>query len=90
MTDETFTPLAVNHGLSINELKNTVKQRPLYIWGAGLTGRGFKCMIERNGISVKAFLDVNPAVTIVESLAVLRPADVIADIKKEGGFLICT
>jgi len=33
------------------------KGRDLYIWGAGLKGRGFKRALERNGFFVKGFLD---------------------------------
>jgi hypothetical protein len=90
MAGDVFTPLAVNQGLSIEELKNIIQQRALYIWGAGLTGRGVKRILEKNGFTVKAFLDINPALITVESLAVLRPAAVIPNIKKEGAVLICT
>jgi hypothetical protein len=90
MEDDVFIPLSASQGLSIEELRNIIKRRPLYIWGAGLTGRGFKRLLEKNGFTVKAFLDVNPALVAVESLDVLRPAAAIANIKKEGAFLICT
>ena len=33
--------------------------RDIYIWGAGLKGRGFQLALERNGFKVAAFLDSN-------------------------------
>ncbi|MDR2660270.1 MAG: radical SAM protein [Spirochaetaceae bacterium] len=88
MNKDKFTPIAEVQGLTLTELKNIIRQRPLYIWGAGFLGRAIKRLFERNGFTVKAFLDINPDLNMVESIAVLRPQNVIANIKKEGAFLI--
>ncbi|MDR0410167.1 MAG: hypothetical protein LBH18_07230 [Spirochaetaceae bacterium] len=90
MMEKVFTPLSGSQGLSIIELKNTIQQRDLYIWGAGLVGRGFKRVLERNGFTVKAFLDINPALTTIDSIAVLRPENLIQNVRKGSAFIICT
>ncbi len=51
------------------------KGRELYIWGAGQKGRGFRLALERNGFTVKAFLDSAPLLigTEYQGIPILDP-----------------
>jgi hypothetical protein len=90
MARNVFTQLKTAQGLPVDELRNIVRGRSLYIWGAGFLGRGVKRLFERNGFSVKAFLDINPALTKVDEIDVFRPTDIIKNVKEENTFIVLT
>ncbi|MDR2803552.1 MAG: TatD family hydrolase [Treponema sp.] len=90
MARNVFTPLKTAQGLPAEELRNIVRGRSLYIWGAGFLGRCVKSFFERNSFNVMAFLDINPALTKVDGLDVFRPADILANVKKENAFIVLT
>jgi cephalosporin hydroxylase len=63
----------------IRDLKRAVAaSRPIYIWGTGQAGRGLLAYLRKRGLSVRAFLDRDPAKQglVVDGVKVLSPTDV--------------
>ncbi len=48
------------HVYTAQDASELFNNRNIYIWGAGQKGRGFRLALERNGFTVKAFLDSAP------------------------------
>ena len=54
--------------LNKTEALQLIKQRSVYIWGAGQKGRGFRAALERNGIPAVGFIDSSPAIAEAEKI----------------------
>lgn len=48
-----------NITVSLDDIKQKVSNRPVYIWGARHDGLGIYCALKRNDIPIEGFLDNN-------------------------------
>lgn len=60
---------------SVEDARQLIDNRDIYIWGAGLKGRGFKNALERNGFTVTAFIDKSKMLqnSIYQGVTVISP-----------------
>jgi len=78
------------HIYTAKDAKNLFNDRDLYIWGAGLKGRGFKKALERNGFKIKAFLDSSPLLigSEYDGTPILEPQAFLKNLNKKNVFIL--
>ncbi|MBF0329414.1 MAG: radical SAM protein [Nitrospirae bacterium] len=83
-----YIPLKTYQGLSIDELKTLINGRDIYIWGCGHLGRIIKRYFDKNGLTVKAFCDINPKLKITDNLKVINPKEIFNSVRFKKAFIM--
>lgn len=85
-----FVPLVTYKGLGIEDIKNLVNSRDLYIWGCSFLGKLLKRLFLKNELNVKGFCDSNPDLQgkLFDSIPVFSPERIINLTRERRGFLL--
>jgi MoaA/NifB/PqqE/SkfB family radical SAM enzyme len=76
--------------MTVEGLRQLCLGKKVYIWGAMIVGQGVCRALERNQISLEAFLDKSPSLQGIKALGypIIKPEEVFGSVRGGKGFII--
>lgn len=90
MNETKFIPLTTFKGIAIEDLRELINSKELYIWGYSLIGKLFKRLLKKNNLTVHGFCDSNPNLQnkIFDETPVFSPEKIIELTRQRKGFIL--